>query len=115
MPHAIAWCGFLGAWLLVAGPLDQAVREIEESGFEHEMFEEAKAKVSEPEPVSSWWLLLPPVWWLLKRRRESIYRHQIGEAMDDEDLLGVVGMVVFCLSITVGRTRRRRHRPAVKD
>ena len=30
MPHFIAWCGFLGAWLLVAGPLDQAVREIED-------------------------------------------------------------------------------------
>jgi hypothetical protein len=26
VPHDIAWCGFLGAWLLVAGPLDQAVR-----------------------------------------------------------------------------------------
>ncbi|MBS1886997.1 MAG: hypothetical protein JSU06_07390 [Actinobacteria bacterium] len=25
MPHVIAWCGFVGAWLLVAGPLDQAV------------------------------------------------------------------------------------------
>ena len=89
--------------------------------------------------------------------RESIYRHQIGEVMDDEALLafltlkdilnawlyvaagasliavketwelhesyewpewafwlGVIGMVVFCVGITVGRTRRRRHRPAVK-
>jgi hypothetical protein len=34
VPHIIAWCGFLGAWLLVAGPLDQAVREVEENEFE---------------------------------------------------------------------------------
>ena len=60
MPHVIAWCGFLGAWLLVAGPLDQAVREIEETGFEHEALEEAKGRVEEPAPVSRWWLLLPP-------------------------------------------------------
>ena len=87
MPHVIAWCGFLGAWLLVAGPLDQAVREIEDAGFEHEALDQAKAQVEEPPPVSSWWLLLPPVWWFLRRRRESIYRHRVGEAMDDEDLL----------------------------
>lgn len=87
MPHVIAWCGFLGAWLLVAGPLDQAVREIEETGFEHEVLDEAKGKVVEPPPISRLWLVLPPVWWLLNRRRDSIYRHQIGAAMEDEDLL----------------------------
>jgi hypothetical protein len=87
VPHIIAWCGFLGAWLLVAGPLDQAVREISDQEFRRESFEEAKSRVGEPEPVSNWWLLLPPVWWLLKRRNESIYQHQIGEAMPDEDLL----------------------------
>jgi hypothetical protein len=157
MHHFIAWCGFLGAWLLVAGPLDQAVREIEEAGFEHERLEEAKDRVEEPPPVSKWWLLLPPVWWLLTRKREAIYRHLVGEAMDDEDLLafltvkdilnawlyvaagafliavketwelheayewpewvfwlGVVGMLTFCIMITVGRTVRRHRRPAVE-
>ena len=34
MPHVIAWCGFPGAWLLVAGPLDRAVREIAETELE---------------------------------------------------------------------------------
>jgi hypothetical protein len=28
MPHVIAWRGFLGARLPVAGPFDQAVREV---------------------------------------------------------------------------------------
>src|SRR6201996_8758304 len=156
MPHVIAWCGFLGAWLLVAGPLDQAVREVEDQEFEHEVLDRAAARVEEPPPISNWWLLLPPVWWFLRRRRESIFRHRVGEAMDDEDLLAfltvkdilnawlyvaagasliavketwelheayewpewafgllVVGMLVFCVAITVGRTRRRHHRPAV--
>jgi hypothetical protein len=36
VPHIIAWCGFLGAWLLVARPLDQAVREVEENEFEQD-------------------------------------------------------------------------------
>jgi hypothetical protein len=87
VPHVIAWCGFLGAWLLFAGPLDQAVREVEDQEFEHESLEEAKARVGEPPPISNWWLLLPPVWWILRQRRESIYRHLVGEAMDDQDLL----------------------------
>jgi hypothetical protein len=87
VPHVIAWCGFFGAWLLVAGPLDQAVREISDQEFRHESLEEAKAQVTEPEQVSNWWLLVPPVWYFLKRRRESIYRHLVGEAMADEDLL----------------------------
>jgi hypothetical protein len=87
VPHIIAWCGFLGAWLLVAGPLDQAVREISDQEFRQESLEEAKARVDEPEPVSKWWLLLPPVWWVKNQRSGSIYRHQIGEVMEPGDLL----------------------------
>ncbi|HWH20683.1 MAG TPA: hypothetical protein VN671_09120 [Solirubrobacterales bacterium] len=90
MPHVIAWCGFLGAWLLVAGPLDQAVREIDEQEFRPESLEEAKEQVAEPEPISKWWLLLPPVWWYLRRRREGNYRRQIGEAMEPGDRLALL-------------------------
>jgi hypothetical protein len=87
VPHIIAWCGFLGAWLLVAGPLDQAVREVEDNEFERDAITEAATKVEEPDQVSSWWLLLPPVWWYLSRRRGSEYRHSVTEAMEDRDLL----------------------------
>ena len=87
MPHIIAWCGFLGAWLLVAGPLDQAVREISDQEFRHEALEEAKAQVDEPEPVSKWWLLLPPVWWVKNQRRTAIYQHKVGEALPPRDLI----------------------------
>lgn len=87
MPHVIAWCGFLGAWLLVAGPLDQAVREVEENEFEQDAITEAASRVEEPPQVSGWWLLLPPVWYVLRRRREDKYRHSVAEEMDDRDLL----------------------------
>jgi hypothetical protein len=87
VPHIIAWCGFLGAWLLVAGPLDQAVREIADQEFRHESFEEARAQVAEPERVSKWWLLLPPVWWVKVTRREGEYRRAVGEVMEPRDLL----------------------------
>ena len=87
MPHAIEWCGFLGAWLLVAGPLDQAVREVEDNDFERDTLAEAASHVEDPPPVSGWWLLLPPVWWMIRTRRESEYRHRVAEVMDDSDLL----------------------------
>jgi hypothetical protein len=90
VPHVIAWCGFLGAWLLVAGPLDQAVREVEDNEFERDVITEAASQVEEPPPVSGWWLLLPPIWWELRRRRESRYRHTVAEAMDDRDLLALL-------------------------
>lgn len=90
MHHFIAWCGFFGAWLLVAGPLDQAVREVEDEEFEHEKLNEAKLQVEEPPRVSAWWLLLPPVWWWLRQRRESLYREKVAEAMDDSDVLALL-------------------------
>jgi hypothetical protein len=73
--------------LLVAGPLDQAVREVEDNEFERDAITEAASQIEEPPQVSGWWLLLPPVWWELRRRRESRYRHQVAEVMDDRDLL----------------------------
>jgi hypothetical protein len=42
MPELIAVCGFLGAWLLVIGPLGQAVRELEEEEFERDSFARAE-------------------------------------------------------------------------
>jgi hypothetical protein len=87
VPHVIAWCGFLGAWLLVAGPLDQAVREVEDNEFERDALAEAASQVEKPPQVSGWWLLLPPVWWWRRRRREGEYRDRVVAAMDSRDLL----------------------------
>lgn len=57
----ILWSGFLGAWLLVAGPLYQAALELAEENISREDM----AKVQRPEPSrprpSGWWWLIPPV------------------------------------------------------
>jgi hypothetical protein len=86
MPHLIAWCGFLGAWLLVAGPLDQALRELDDEEFERDSLARAAKDVEQPPQVSHWWMLLPPAYYVLRRRRDGEYRQRIVAAMPREDL-----------------------------
>ncbi len=92
MPHVIAWCGFLGAWLLVAGPLDQAVREVENVDFERDAVVEAASHVEEPPEVSTWWILLPPVWFLLRWRRENEYRKRVTAVIEDRHLVAFLAV-----------------------
>jgi hypothetical protein len=84
--HVIAWCGFLGAWLLVLGPLNQAIREVQEEEFSREAITHAARAIEVPPPVSGWWLLLPPVYFVLRRRRDHVYRQRVREAMSAEDV-----------------------------
>ena len=74
MEHLIAWCGFLGGWLLVAGPISQAVQELTELELERERIAEATSKVERPPPVSVWWWLLPPAKMYLEHRRNDAFR-----------------------------------------
>jgi hypothetical protein len=84
MNTAIAWSGFLGAWLLVAGPLSQATRELEEEDFERDSLAEAARNVPKPESVSGWWWMFPPAHYFLQRRRSQDYRRAVWEALPDE-------------------------------
>jgi len=84
--HFIAWCGFFGAWLLVAGPVSQAAQELSEIELERDRIAEAASKVSRPEPVSAWWWLLPPVKMWLERRRGDSQREAYIKAQRPEDL-----------------------------
>jgi hypothetical protein len=86
MPDVIAFCGFLGAWLLVIGPLGQAVRELEEEEFERDSFVRAEEQVEKPPPVSAWWWLAPPVYFVLRRRRDRRYHQRVAAAMRPEEL-----------------------------
>ncbi|HEY7621493.1 MAG TPA: hypothetical protein VH834_17070 [Solirubrobacteraceae bacterium] len=74
MPQLIAWCGFLGAWLLVAGPIYQAAIELEDEDFQREDFERAVANVPPPPRISRWWLLVPPVAYVLRARRDRAHK-----------------------------------------
>ena len=86
MSHLIAWCGFFGAWLLVVGPLDQAMRELEEEEFERDALAQAERQIEVPPPISKWWRLLPPAYYVLRRRRDRLYRQRIAAVMSVEDL-----------------------------
>ncbi len=74
MNQVIAWAGFLGAWLLVAGPLYQGALELREEDVDREGMEASIARIPRPEPPSPWWWLLPPVMYLIRRRRNNAYR-----------------------------------------
>jgi hypothetical protein len=82
----MAWCGFVGAWLLVLGPLNQAIREVQEEEFERDAIARAEREIEVPSRVSAWWLVAPPVYFILSRRRDRVYKQRLRAAMTREDL-----------------------------
>lgn len=84
MDYFIAVCGFLGAWLLFAGPLLQASIELTEQEIDHEKFDEVSSNVERPPRVSGWWWLLPPVAYYLNRKRNSAYQAEVMAALPPE-------------------------------
>lgn len=74
MNQVIAWAGFLGAWLLVAGPLYQGALELREEDVDREGMEASIAQIPRPEPPSPWWWLLPPAMYLIRRRSRNAFR-----------------------------------------
>ncbi len=81
MEHLVAWCGFVGAWLLVAGPLAQGTIELGDEEIERDVLGRATAAVQKPPPVSAWWWLLPPIRYLLNRRRTRDYRRAVTQVL----------------------------------
>ena len=86
MHSLILWAGFAGAWLLVAGPIWQAVVELRDEEFERERFTALVDAVPPPEPLSSWWWLAPPLHLYLSRRSKARWQDQVVAAMPDEDV-----------------------------
>jgi hypothetical protein len=86
MEHLILWCGFFGAWLLVAGPLNQATRELEEEEIEREDMMEAAKGVEPPPSVSRWWWLFPPAYFFLRHRRSDEFKRRTIAAMPDAQI-----------------------------
>ncbi len=86
MSQVIAWCGFLGTWLLVAGPIYQAAIDLNDEDFGHEDIEQLRAGLSRPDPVSRWWLLVPPVAYLLRVRRDREYEAALIDALGPEQV-----------------------------
>jgi hypothetical protein len=87
MQYVIAWAGFIGSWLLVAGPVYQAALELAEEEVNRQELGRAKDAVPRPDPVSWWWWFLPPVAFVLQRRASKTYRRAVMMAVP-EDVMG---------------------------
>ncbi|KAA0023437.1 hypothetical protein [Antrihabitans cavernicola] len=92
MHCAALWFGFLGAWLLVAGPIYQASIELQSEDVELDRIRAATADIPSPPRVSIWWWLLPPVRMLLTRRRRKRHQRDIVDRMSDEDLFAFTSL-----------------------
>jgi hypothetical protein len=84
--YVIVWSGFLGAWLLVAGPIYQAALELEDENLERDALAAASKKVDPPPRISPWWWLLPPVAYLRQRRRARGYRDAVMHVLTPEQM-----------------------------
>jgi len=105
MNQVIAWAGFLGAWLLVVGPLYQGALELREEEVDREGIEASTARVPRPDPLSPWWWLLPPVLYLIRRRRGNAFRKavlaQLTQAQRDQ-FTSFINKAVGWFTVAVG-------------
>lgn len=86
MSAALSWCGFAGAWLLVAGPVYQAAVELEEEDFDRDELVAASERIDPGPRVSPWWWLLPPVAYLKRRRRTEAQRQLMLRDMEADQV-----------------------------
>ena len=86
MEYVIAICGFIGGWLLVAGPVWQAAIELREEEVDRDAIEAVKSSAPPPPKVSAWWWLLPPVAYFLQSRRQRAARQAVQDALPPEQL-----------------------------
>ena len=73
------WLGFVGGWLLFAGPIHQAAVELHEQSWDTAEAEELQQRFGSIEPpprISAWWWLLPPVAYILNSRRSRAWRER---------------------------------------
>lgn len=73
----MAWCGFAGAWLLVAGALYQGALELKEQNLDRTGFDTTVESIEPPPRPSPWWWFLPPAMFVLRRRRANEYHRDV--------------------------------------
>jgi hypothetical protein len=93
MEQFIAWCAFLGAWLLFAGPILQAALELREQELSRADFEAAHALVDREPPVSAWWWLLPPIYYWLNHRRSDRMNRAMMKLLTPQQMSGLIDYV----------------------
>lgn len=93
MDTLILIAGFIGAWLLFAGPVYQAVLELHDENIERDRVEAIAKKVRTIPPVSAWWWIVPPVKLILERKRSNTYRRAYFDAMTAEDSAVMISFI----------------------
>ena len=93
MEYFIHWAGFVGAWLLVAGPLFQAAVELRDEEFDNQAFDSLTKDLPKPDPISNWWWLLPPVAFFKNRRRNNAYQVSVMRALAPDQRAKMVGFM----------------------
>ena len=77
MDMITTWCGFVGSWVLVAGPIYQGAVELSEMNVDMSAIRSQAKTIPPPERVSPWWWLLPPVAYVMTSRKQSAWRRQV--------------------------------------
>ncbi|MGW4246140.1 hypothetical protein [Nocardia sp. NPDC004722] len=80
MEAIAAWSGYIGAWVLVAGPMYQGAVELGELGRNTAQIRSQMHEIPHPR-VSPWWWLLPPVAYFRTRGSESAWQQQVLESL----------------------------------
>ena len=79
-----AWCGFVGAWLLVAGAIYQAALDLSEVKMDSAAIRAVANTIPPATRVSPWWWLLPPVAYVKTMNRQRSWRLQIMATLTPE-------------------------------
>ena len=84
MEELILWAGFIGGWLLFAGPIYQASVELGEQQIERDAIGAKFRTVEQTRRSSPWWWLLPPVGYVLQRRQSDEHHKRAFEALSPQ-------------------------------
>ncbi|MFT4245308.1 MAG: hypothetical protein QM571_02135 [Micrococcaceae bacterium] len=73
----MAWCAFIGSWVLVAGPLYQGAMELGELDIDREEIANQAHQIEPPEHISPWWWLVPPAAYIMTKRNQEPWRKKV--------------------------------------
>lgn len=93
MDAIIAIAGFVGGWLLVAGPVYQAALELKDEGLERDRLQAVQARVARPKHGSAWWWLVPPAKLAMERRNSEQYRREFLASLPKEEAEAMVAFI----------------------
>lgn len=88
-----SWFGFIGAWLLVVGPLYQGGLELLEEDIHRDDSAALFEGITPPTMPSAWWWLLPPVMLVQRHRRTTAYHALVLSRMTPEQRASRAGFL----------------------